>query len=409
MKHASGTSAAPPVILFGACDRHNLGDLLIAHVVTALLQPRAVICAGLAQRDMRPFGGQRVEALPQLAAAWGARRAELIHVGGEILTCTAWQAAVMLSTPDTARAAIARHADPQAQQTWARRVLRTDRLAPYVAAPALFPCGVSSLFNAVGGAELETTSKAMRTEVWAALREAELVTVRDRVTQRVLRRHGIAAALLPDSAVMVAELFGARIRHRAARGEPAAVCRAFPQGYLAVQFSAEFGDDATLSAIAAQLDRIVAASGLGIAFFRAGAAPWHDDLEVYRRTAVRLRCGLAYLFESLGIWDICALIANSRGFIGSSLHARIVAGAFALPRLGVLRDPAPPPNKLGAYAATWEPDAVPSAALERIADDASTALGCEAGVLRHAALQLACAYREGFARLTQALDRRSSK
>lgn len=409
MKNASGTSAAPPVILFGACDRHNLGDLLFPHVVAAMLQPRAVVCAGLGRRDMRPFGGQRVEALPQLAAVSGARRAELIHVGGEILTCTAWQAAVMLSAPESARGAIARHVDADAQRTWARSVLRTDRLAPYVAAPSLFPCGVSSLFNAVGGVELETTSKAMCTEVCAALRAAELVTVRDRMTRQVLRRHGIAAALLPDSAVMAAELFGARIRHLAAHGEPAAVCRAFPQGYLAVQFSAEFGDDATLTAIAAQLDRIVAASGLGIAFFRAGAAPWHDDLEVYQRTAVRLRSGLAYLFESLDIWDICALIANSRGFIGSSLHGRIVAGAFALPRLSVLRDSAPQPNKLGAYAATWEPESVASAAVERIADDALTALGCDAGVLRHAALQLARAYREGFAQLTRALDRRTSE
>ena len=66
-------------------------------------------------------------------------------------------------------------------------------------------------------------------------------------------RHGIAAALMPDPVVLVAELFGTRIAEHARHGEPAALRAAFPAGYLAVQCSAVFGDDATLDALAAQL------------------------------------------------------------------------------------------------------------------------------------------------------------
>lgn len=50
----------PPAILFGAFDRHNLGDLLFPHVAAALLPGRELLFAGLADRDLRALGGHRV-------------------------------------------------------------------------------------------------------------------------------------------------------------------------------------------------------------------------------------------------------------------------------------------------------------------------------------------------------------
>ena len=47
-----------PLILFGAFDRHNFGDLLFPHIATALLPGRELRFAGLALRDLRPYGGQ---------------------------------------------------------------------------------------------------------------------------------------------------------------------------------------------------------------------------------------------------------------------------------------------------------------------------------------------------------------
>jgi hypothetical protein len=45
------------VILFGPFDRHNLGDLLFAHIASALLPGRELVVAGLAERDLRPSAG----------------------------------------------------------------------------------------------------------------------------------------------------------------------------------------------------------------------------------------------------------------------------------------------------------------------------------------------------------------
>ena len=170
--------------------------------------------------------------------------------------------------------------------------------------------------------------------------------------------------------------------------------QAFPQGYIAVQFSVEFDDDATLSAIAAQLDTLAHSTGLGIVFFRAGAAPWHDELGAFARTGARMRAP-ARVFMSLDLWDICALIAASRAYAGSSLHGRIVAMAFALPRVNFVHTAQR--GKQAAFAATWEDAQVPAAVqADSIAQAVLQAMAVDSDVLAAKARQLADCYRDAF-------------
>jgi hypothetical protein len=384
--------ASPPPILFGAFDRHNFGDLLFPHLLTALLPDRRFEFAGLVARDLQAFGGHRTRALATLAAAPFTR---LIHVGGELLTCSAWQAAVMLLDPAAAAAAIARHdGDPDAAAEWAAQQLGTSRAMPYVVGRDGIADSGRLIFNAVGGVEWATLSAAQRREVRAALGRADWVSVRDHVTQAALHAEGIDVPLCPDPAVMVAACCGDVIRAHQQQDAVQAMQQAFPQGYLACQFSADFGDDATLDALAQGVSRVLAATGLGLVLFRAGAAPWHDDPALYERLQQRLPAGCARLFPSLHLWDICALIAASRGVVGSSLHGRIVALAYGLPRVSLL----PPqqgarPDKRTAFAETWEPHALPrSVAAGQIEAAVMLALAVPPRVLRENAAGLREAY-----------------
>ena len=344
----------PPLILFGAFDRHNLGDILLAHVAAAEAAPRPVIFAGLAQRDLTEWGGHKVLALPALAKEWDTRfadaRADLLHVGGELLTCESYEAAVMLQTPADADAIVARlDADPAARGRWARETLGLDAHLPYLAAKSLFRRPGRFEYRAVGGVDLDRLPPQSREESLQRLREADLVSVRDRTTQGRLAAAGIAAVLQPDPVSRILPLFAGRIRRHGHSGEAAAVQAAFPSGYLAVQFAAEYGDDRSLGHLAAHLDQHLGARGL--ALFRAGAAPWHDDLAAYRRLAERLPVRRVHLFRSLNVWDLCALIANAQAYCGSSLHGWILARAFAVTAL-----PFPLPlgtAKLAAYVDTW--------------------------------------------------------
>jgi hypothetical protein len=361
-EHIVTMPPATPIILFGAFDRHNLGDMLFPHVLATLLAPRPVVFAGLVERDHRPWGGHRVAALPKLAEAWGDGPAHLIHVGGELLTCNTFEAAVMVQPPQEAVRITARYeSSPEAGMAWAKSHLGIDRELAYVQPKSQFRCPGRFVYNAVGGVDLPRLPRSMQSEVANSLREADFVSVRDVVTQRALTSLGIEASIAPDPAVMVAELFGERTEARAAQGEPARVRATFREGYIAFQCSAEFADDATLDTLAGQLRRIMGETGLGVVLFRAGAAPWHDSLEVYGRLAGRLPNGSTRIFESLNIWDICALIANSRAYCGSSLHGRIVALAFGLPCLNIVPGcKTARGGKQAAYAATWETEDVPT-------------------------------------------------
>jgi hypothetical protein len=405
------TSAAAPIILFGACDRHNLGDLLFPHIAETLLAPRACIVAGVAERDLTSHGGHRVAAIARLAAAWtrdwGERPAHLIHVGGELLACGLYEAAVMTLTPDEAQAAIACHdADAAGRQAWAEALLGLRQGAAYVVPKALFRRPGRFVHLAVGGVGLPCLPAAMREEVIDRLRESDALTVRDRATQAALAEAGIAAELAPDPAVLVAELFGDRVAGHAGRGEPACVRERFPRGYLAVQFAAEFGDDATLRALAEQLDRIAADTGLGLVLFRAGVAPWHDDLGVYRHLLGFLRGPDAWLFESLDLWDLCALLSRARCYVGSSLHGRVVASAFGVPGVNLASPGQPGPvGKQAAYLAAWHADeAVGVSPIERFAVAAAQALDQPADRLANAARLRAQAARQAWATLIGRLD-----
>jgi hypothetical protein len=390
----------PRTVVFGAFDRHNLGDLLFPHIAARLLPGRELIYAGLAERDLRPFGGHLVRPLAALASELGDTPVELIHVGGELLGCDAWQAAVMLQTPEQAATLIARlDADPVGRRDFAARCLGMADQAPYAVARSLFRGAVRVSYNAVGGVELGTREPTFRREVFAKLATADRVTVRDRETQVQLAAAGIAADLLPDPAMLVAVLFGELIAERVRSPALAALRTSFPQGYLAVQFAAEFGDESSLDLMAQQVDEIVRATGYGLVLFRAGAAPWHDELPAYQRLVRRLKAGTARIFDGLEIWDLCALIAASRGFCGSSLHGRLLAVAYALPRLN-LRPPGTGqgPSKHEAFAACWEDAGLPGVvALPQLAAGCQTALASDPAARRHTAQGLAERYRRSFA------------
>ncbi len=387
-----------PLILFGAFDRHNFGDLLLAQVASAMLPGRELHFAGLADRDLRAWDGFAVCALPQLVAELAPRRPDLLHVGGEVLDCSAWQAAVMLLPPEQAQAVIAYlEPRPAERAEWMRHVVGEGQ-APYVASPARLPGLRRTAFAGVGGVGLAQSGSELKSEVLAALRAAAFLSVRDRVTQVTMAAAGIGAALLPDPAVRVAGLFGPVIGQRAAAGEIAALRAAFPAGYLALQIGPEFGDDDCLDQFGAQLQAVLQSSSLGLVLFRAGLAPWHDDPATLPRLAARLPDQLVRIMESTRLWDICALIAHSRACIASSLHARIVATAFALPRLSLV-----PPGgsgqsrKLSAYLQCWELPQQPACIEPGCLSSAMMqALSSDARALQRQAQVLAAASRAGW-------------
>lgn len=352
-----------PLILFGAFDRHNFGDLLLGEVAAALMTPRPTVFAGLAGRDLSACGGRNVRAITAVADEWGNRPANVLHVGGELLTCTLYQAAVMLLPDEEAKLAIGRYdACPPSGHAWAVDRLGMDQPVAYQVSRGLFRNPRFFGYMGVGGVDLAGQSGEMREQVISQLKRADFVWVRDRKTFRQLEEGQVRPLLAPDPAELAVRLFLPMIEAHSGVGAAKAILDRFPSGYIAVQFSAEYGDDATLKEIGQELWRIQEEQQLGIVLFRAGAAPWHDCPEVYRRLLESTPRLDAAVFDSLHLWDICALLAHGHGYIGSSLHCRIVAeasGRVAASLVNVTGDA----SKVGAYLQSWYPDASPTMAI----------------------------------------------
>lgn len=343
-----------PIVLFGAFDRHNLGDFLLARAAALRAGNRPCLFAGLRAVDLTTFGGPVVESVQQILAKWrqrfGSAPLDLVHVGGEILDTDGWEAAVMLLDPDRAAERIARlDRDAAGRAAWAAEFLERDSPAPYVLDRPEVATAGSIEFRAVGGVGLARRDRAFRRAVVAALSAADRVTVRDRRTQAALVADGVQAELEADPATSLGLWLA----------EEVAVVPPVGSDYIAVQLAGDFGDDATLDALAATLN----AHSCPVRLFRAGAAPWHDDPAVYERLLQRLRVPAAIL-ASLHVRDICALIARARFCLASSLHAVLVAGLFGVPAVGLERRSGEG-AKLHAYTETWggfavrAPDSIP--------------------------------------------------
>ncbi len=394
-----------PTILFGAFDRHNFGDLLFPHIIAALLQDRPFLYAGLAHRDLRPYGGHQILPIHEVVANMKQQPFNLIHVGGEILTCDHWLAAVMLLPEEQVQPIIARlDPHPREKMIWAQQVLKMHDLAPYCFSRATSPQCNQVIYNSVGGVDLATSDSAFHKEIIQKLKAADLVTVRDKYTQSLLRKSDVDTQLLPDPAVMITELFAQKINRESSTRNYQAL---FPAGYIAVQFSADFGDDKTLRTIAAELDKLMTATGLGIVFFRAGAAPWHDDLNCYQRTIAFMKNHQTMIFDSLNIWSICALITSSRIFCGSSLHGRIIAMANGIPRINLCHAMNKEHiTKQAAFAETWDlPSLYATVTADQLSIGVLHAFNTDRDKMKQKAKSLTNLYREAFSKLTECQSR----
>ena len=275
----------------------------------------------------------------------------------------------MLQSDDAASRILSRHdSDPETNHAWAASMLGINQPIAYQVPRNFFPCRRFVGYLGVGGVDMARLRPEAGAQVLAQIAAADSVWVRDRTTWRHLENHRVQTMLAPDPAELTAVLFRSEIESRAAGGEPMAVRERYPHGYLAVQFSADFGDDATLDVIGDGLQKIQQEYELGLVLFRAGSAPWHDRLDVFGRLLERTPGLDAVVFHSLHLWDLCALLAGCRGYAGSSLHGRIVAGAFGKPAAS-LASAAISTSKVGIYVSSWCPRAMRTVARpETLAD-----------------------------------------
>ena len=316
---ASGNATAnrEQIVLFGAIGRHNFGDLLMAEVFTENLRNfcdasgHDIFYADVLPRDMREYGGRDVRGITEFMSS--AVTTHVVHVGGQTGDCDLSSAIIMIH-PDQNLPALK-------TKEWKRFSANTSKLG-YILDKSFFENPGSFVANTFGGSSIRADE---------ILQNFEFVST---------RRFGSKLyTFAPDSVITIKEILEDKIKAH----------KPIFSNYVSVQFR----HSENVAEITKQLVRLVNETNYGIVFFRAGAAPHHDSLKPYQTVLENMRAqGFSnniHVFQGLDIWDITALIAYAELSIGTSLHHRIVAFAFSVPRVTFS-----PKNKLIRMIQNWD-------------------------------------------------------
>ncbi|WP_166790860.1 polysaccharide pyruvyl transferase family protein [Cryobacterium mannosilyticum] len=339
----SQSTAKASVLLVGAYERDNFGDLLFYQLTKDYLEGSYLAAGSVIGADMRPLLGTRVYPHSDLLAA---RAWDLVWVVGGEIGGVDTEGALAMSLTE-ADGSIFDQSGKRGKGVIAEFLSGASAQSPaYFPPVANFPLNTHTpvVMNSIGLSNLFETEPGSEhgDAAHAAIRNAAAVVVRDTASQRFAASIGKTATLSPDM-VHAISLRHPEIAQRRLNAEP----------YFVFQANAHLIQLHGAEAIARSIARVARATNLRPAFFLAGTARHHDRSDQYDEVKSVLAV-IAPEIPTVGITTrdpmlLASYIARSRMWIGSSLHGRIIAGSFGLPRVSLEN------RKVSKYAATWDP------------------------------------------------------
>ncbi len=329
------TSCSAPALLVGAFERDNFGDLLFYDVSRRFFD-RATVAAAPFPQDMTAVMGCDVESY----TSWleGHDVSAVMTVGGEV-GATGMDYAYGTRLGAEARDAYLA-ADEERQRAMVAEAGGRWVLSPYMPRVGDFPrnSDVPTIINSVGLAGITRLSPPHREVLVGLLREADFVGVRDNESSALLTEHGIEHVLAPD------------VVHTIASHTPK---ERVDEGYALLQVSEPVLEASGVDEFARAIVTSAALQPLPLRLFFAGTAPGHDSAEKYDELIQRVLTldpgrDISVL-EPGTAWDRVDQVARAHIWIGSSLHGRIVASAYGVPRVSLQKP------KVDVYAETWDP------------------------------------------------------
>lgn len=311
----------PDAILFGAFERHNFGDLLMGYAFERLLRQKGIntIHASILDNDLTACGGTKVHSIFDLLANGLDPDIPILHVGGETATCS-FNEALACDSPAPLPYHLKDIISSEVHQK-----LGTDRPFPYLTPPrehintAAKPWG-NRLFYGIGLTQLSNDS-AHNERLSATLAGARMISFRDAHSLNHARSLGISeATYAPDIVLSISQLMP--------------VSKTVGPGYLLMHFKGDYLRRNSAELIHA-LSQIAPHFEGGLKLGLAGTANYHDSLDEYYRfkqlaeeSSVPIK-----VLPSVDILTICQQIAGAAAVISTSLHYRIVARSYGVPRL----------------------------------------------------------------------------
>jgi len=340
------------ILIIGAFDRYNYGDLLFPLVIERQLSTYMAGFEfeyfGLVESDLSAVGGLPTKGLQDFYKRCSDpnRPVHVIIAGGEALGVT-WNSLYAALDPlfqkiNKRHVKINKVIDLNALT---RKILKGKTTLPFAFDKTDFVGVQSVILNSLGGSGLSPAVFEKYHFFKGKLQNADYFAVRDQITIDNLEKIQVKADLFPDSAILMSAFYPLDFLRERVTSEVADYVDKNKGNYVFAQINKKTTRGHTDS-IASGLDEIFQKRNTKICLCPIGKALNHDDHEALQEIGSLMKSPFTY-FDADNIWDIMYLIANSKCYVGTSLHGAITALSYCVAHVGLKVE------KLDAYLATW--------------------------------------------------------
>ena len=388
------------IILYGAFDRHNYGDLLfpliMGRVINEQFPEKKVLIAGLINSDLSTYGAKKTITIKK-ALKMSKDDATLILAGGDVVACD-WQSAYGYLLPKSLfplYERIACYYFPKFTQYLTSRLVGLTSDLPFNLSRNDIGTSRKVIYNSVGATGVSNVTKEHDIyALYKLMNETNFVSVRDKFSQSQLERVGCSKPkLAPDSATIMSSYIPIDELEQKSSFKTKSIIEMHINGYIVFQISQGHvrGKE---KAFAEALSQTSKALNLPIVFIAIGNAAGHNDVIGINKVASLLASDIPYSTYLKGnIFDLMNIIRNSSCYCGSSLHGLITSMSFGVPRVALL----PTLRKQINYMKTWDLPHMPSGVLpENLSVSVGIAMATPTKDLKQLGQHLTDTYMENF-------------
>ncbi len=331
------------LLFLSASDRINYGDLLFPIICKEVFKEKDIQFEnfGIIKSDLSHFGALPGRSYKDLRRTVLKDGGNIVIGGGEVLFAD-WQ--VLLSYLSPVYNSLIKIRNFRRLNKW----LSLDKII-YNKTQNPFPFIIEKsekqnvYYNAVGGTFNDYLGKKETEDAINSLNSAKVLSVRDWRTYNSLKAKGINAKLVPDSAIILSDLFPVKkLKGMVKLGGD------LPRSntYIFVQVGKNCAPD-NPEKFVHDLEKIGEKMELDILLCPIGLASGHED-QVILKELYKLGSKIKY-HHPKSIYEIMSLIAFSRAYMGTSLHGVITAQSYGVPFLPLN----PGLKKVKGYCRTW--------------------------------------------------------
>lgn len=376
------------ILAIGAFERDNFGDLLFLHVMRQLLSKQKVetVPASIIATNIESMNGEQI--LPYAALLKYDSFDSVYVVGGEIGAVDV-AGGLMMDLSKTEHDLVLKNKANlnEIVETYTGIPQDYERHA-YIPELSKYPLNrhIPLILNSVGLSNIKNLSPTFSYNTIKLLKNAT-ISVREHESQQFLRERSIASLLAPDIVHSI-RLFRPKFKTN--------------KRYVAFQIHTELIKNKNYSAkyIASVLQTVAHKTDTDIRLFLAGTAAFHDDEKLYQRIMREFKLlETSYridVTDSRDPLDLVDIISGAVMWIGTSLHGRIIAASYNVPRISLFN------KKVSFYTETWDAEFPHGVILEDVLEQITKT---QTVTPKHSADELAKKAKDNFTKLLKPILR----